>query len=566
MSTLFGTLGVAKSALSATQLAIQTTSNNVANAGTTGYTRQRVDLVEALPETLSIGQVGTGVAVDGIRRLRDQFLDQQISQVRQALGEYEAEQSTLAQIEALLGEPSENGLQESLSRFFTSLSDLASYPSDPTTRRAVLEQGQILAGDFNRLGNGLTDLKRNLESEIQTRVSEANRFVQEIASLNGQIQAVTIAGGSPNAFLDRRDAVMDDLAELVSITSRTRSDGTIQVSLSGGGGILVDGTAAGTLSARLSAGADAYELTLGDTLVTPRGGRLGGLFHSRNDSGEYVKYVESQLDALAATLVERMNRLQASGAGTAALATATSQNATSSASTPLVSAGLPFSLTVPGSFKVFVYDASTQSVTASGTVTVTSTTTLTDVATQLGGITGLSASTSGGTLTVGAAAGSGFRFASDTSNVLAALGLNAFFTGTNARTMAVNGALLTDPRLLSAASPDPTTGLVGAGDNSVALAMAGLRRDTVLDGGTATPSDYYAATIGVVGARAAAVNRLTESQSLILQTFQNRREQVSGVSIDEEMTDLIRYQRAFEASARMIQVVDELLDTVINRM
>ena len=204
MSSLFGILSVARSALQASQLAIQTATNNVANAGTPGYSRQRVDLNESLPENLPVGQVGTGVTVNGIRRYRNEFFDRQFAQAQQALGERQAQQSTLEQIEAILNDPSDQGLQASLSRFFSSLHDLASYPGDLTTRRAVLEQGRILAGDLNRLNSSIVSLKRNIESELQSRVAEANTLLGRIATLNGQIQAVTVAGGSPNALLDQR--------------------------------------------------------------------------------------------------------------------------------------------------------------------------------------------------------------------------------------------------------------------------------------------------------------------------------------------------------------------------
>ena len=565
MSTLFGILGAAKSGLIANQLSLQTTSNNVANAGTPGYSRQRVDLTEALPETLPVGQLGTGVSVDGIRRLRNQFLDHQFYQAQQILGERQATQSALGQIEALLGEPSDNGLQAGLSSFFASLQDLASYPADLTTRRAVLEQGSILAGDFNRLSSGLIALERNIESDIASKVAGVNTILQEVASLNGQIQTVTVAGGSPNALLDQRDLRLDELSHLVGITTIARQDGTVHVSLTGGGGVLVDGQTAATLGLVLSATSDTYGLTLGGTPVTPIAGEIVGLLNVRNDPDHSLKYAQRQLDDLAAALIREMNRLQADGAGLAGQGSTTSQHPVSDPAIALGSAGLPFAPTVPGSVGVFVYDA-TGAVSASGSLTLTAATTLNDLASQLASIPGLSTSISGGRLTVTAAAGATFSFANDTTGALAALGVNAFFTGTNARSMAVNDALVADPGLLSAGMPDPATGIVGPGDNRVALAMAGLRQAKILDGGTSTPVDFYAAAIGAIGGRTQASNRLVASQDLVVQTIQNQREQVSGVSLNEEMTDLIRFQRAFEASARMIRVVDELLDTIVNGM
>lgn len=563
MSSLFGSLGIARSALFANQLVLQTTANNVANAGRSEYSRQRVDLTASLPETLPVGQVGTGVTVAGIRRLRDQFLDQQFTRAHQVLGEYEAAQSTLSQIEALLGEPSDEGLQASLGRFFTALRDVASYPEDYTTRRAALEQGEILAGDLRRASAGVTDLTRNLEREIEGKVAEANELLREIARLNSQIQTVVVAGGSPNDLLDRRDQAVDQVSKLLAVTRVDRTDGTLSLSLTGGGGVLIDGTTVATLGAQLSATTDDYQLTLGGTVVGVAGGEMAGLLHSRNDTDGYVKYTQARLDTLAAGLIEEMNRIQAGGAANAGLQSIASQYQVTDPAVPLGSAGLPFGLTIPGSVTVFVYDA-TGAVNGSGTIAVNAGTTLNDLATQFGSIAGLSAGVSGGTLTVSAAAGQTFRFAGDTSNLLPALGVNSFFTGTNARTIAVNAALRADPNLLSTGYPDPTTGIVAAGDNRAALAMAALSERKVLSGGAASLTEYYAETIGVLGARTAAVNRLVESQTLVTQTIQNQREQVAGVSLDEEMIELTKAQRAFEASAKLVQVVDELLDTVVN--
>ncbi|MFB3816361.1 MAG: flagellar hook-associated protein FlgK [Candidatus Methylomirabilales bacterium] len=563
MSGLFGTLGVARSGLTASQLALQTTANNVANAGTAGYTRQRADLEQSLPETLPVGQLGTGVRVDDIRRLRDRYLDQQFYLAQQTLGEREAQHAALAEIEALLAEPSEAGLRQSLSDFFTALSDLSSYPTDLTSRRAVLEQGRTLAGSFNRLAAGLADMKRNMEAELVRLAADANGLIAELGTLNSQIQAVTIAGGSPNALMDQRDRNLDELARLVGITRTDRSDGAVQVSLAGGGGLLVDGTATGTLAVRLSTTQDAFELTLDGAAVRPSGGRIDGLLHARNDRGEYVKYVEEQLDTLAATLIRAMNGLQAGGAGLVGLAQATSTNAVSDPSAALGSAGLPFPLAA-GSLEVFVYDA-TDAVTGSASIPVDpAATSLDDLAAALDAVPGLTASVAGGRLTVGAAAGSTFRFGGDASGALTALGLGGFFTGTTARSIAVDEALAADPRLLATGEVDAATGGVAPGDTQVVRAMAGLREALLLQGGSASLLDVYAQAVGVVGARTAAMAQQGQSQALVVETVQNRREQVSGVSLNEEMAELVRLQYAFQASARTITVVDELLNTVVN--
>jgi len=207
----------------------------------------------------------------------------------------------------------------------------------------------------------------------------------------------------------------------------------------------------------------------------------------------------------------------------------------------------------------------TGAVTASGTVTITAgTTSLDNMAAALNGVAGLTASVSGGRLTLVSAAGSTFAFAADTSDSLAALGLHSFFSGTNAQSMAVSAAIQTDVRTISTATPNASTGAFSPGDNSTALAMAQLREGLLMQGGTATFDGFLASTIGVIGSRTQAATRLNESQQLVTTTVDNRRQEVSGVSLDEEMADLIQLQHMFEASARVIRVVDELLDTVVN--
>jgi flagellar hook-associated protein 1 FlgK len=565
MSTLFSILGAAKSGLYANQLALQTTANNVANANSAGYSRQRVDLREALPEQLPVGQLGTGVLVDGIRRLRDQFADTLFRQANQTLGERDAKLSTLQQIQGVLGEPSDSGLQASLAEFFAAAQTLANDPTDLTARTALKERGMILAGEFNRLQSDLTLLKRNLEGEILGRVGEANDALQQIATLNGQIQAIVVAGGSPNELLDQRDKLTDDLSQLVAVTTERRTDGTLSIGLLGGGGTLVDGTTAATLSAQQSATTDDYQLLIGGTPTAVVSGALKGLLDSRNDSTSYVKYAQSQLDALACGLIQECNRLQAGGAGLQGLTSVTSENAVTDPTAALTAAGLPFTLST-GSFKVFVYDAA-GAVTASGTVAVTAgVTSLNQVAAALSGVAGLTASVSGGQLTVSSAAGSTFGFAADTSDSLVALGLNGFFSGTDARTLSVSAAIQSDVRRIASATPDPTTGAYSLGDNSIALALAQRRQALTMQGGSASFDGFLGSLIGTVAARTQSASRLQESQSLVAAALDSRRQEVSGVSVDEEMANLVQLQRTFEASARMIRVVDEILNTVVNSM
>jgi flagellar hook-associated protein 1 len=565
MSGLFGTLGVARSALFAQQVLLQTASNNVANAGQTDYSRQRVDLAPSLSQTLTMGQVGSGVTVEGIRRIRDSFLDHQFWQAQQSLGESQAGQATLSQIESLFGEPSDSGLQANLTSFFSSVQDLASHPEDATTRSTVLEQASVLADGFQRLSNGLSDLKRNLTSEITDKVSQVNQLVKDIASLDGQIQTQPAAGGPTNALMDQRDKAVDELAQMIGIVRTDRTDGSMQITLAGSGGLLVSGTDTWALSAAPAAG-DTYALSLNGVSVVPQGGGLTGLLAARNDSTDYVKYAQGRLNELATSLIGQVNGIQASGAGLAALQSTTAQYAVPDRTLALesASAGLPFAVS-DGQFQVFTYNAAG---TPSGPVTISidGTTTLNSLMTDLHNNAGLTVSVDASNkLTVTAPAGTTFRFAKDTSNVLAALGVNALFTGKDATDIGVNQNLVDDPRLLSTGVVD-ANGVVGPSDTTAAVALGALQTRKSLEGGLASFEEFYAETVGVLGARTAAAQSSYDTQSAVTQTIDNQRQQVSGVSLDDEMIDLTKAQRAYQAAARVVSIVDTLLDTVVNGM
>ncbi len=563
MSGLFGTLGVARSALYAQQLVLQTTSNNVANASRTDYSRQRVDLAASVSETLPMGQVGTGVTAAGIRRIRDSFLDRQYWQAQQSLGEQSASQSTLSQIESLLGEPSDSGLQAHLTSFFSAVQGLQSNPQDPTTRSTVLEQASALADGFQHLSTGLQDLKTNLESDINQKVAQINSLVKDIGALNGQIKTQALGGGPTNTLMDQRDSDVDALAKLVGINRSEQTDGTMVITLAGSGSVLVYGTDTQALTAGPGA-SDTYTVALNGVAVTPNGGELAGTLSARNDPNDFVKYTQGRLDTLAATLIEQVNRIQASGSGLVGLSATQSQYAVSDPSAALTAAGLPFTL-APGSFQVFTYDAS-NAVTGSATITITGTTSLNDLATQIGAVTGLSASVANGKLSVTAVAGTTFRFAADTSNALAALGLNSLFTGSTAATIGVNSDLIASPNQLSTGIADAATGVVAPADTTSAVALSQLQTAKLLDSGQASVGDYYAETIGVLGTRTAAANQAVETNTAITDAIQNQRQQVSGVSIDEEMIQLTQAQRAYQAATRVVTIVDDLLNTLINVM
>jgi flagellar hook-associated protein 1 FlgK len=328
--------------------------------------------------------------------------------------------------------------------------------------------------------------------------------------------------------------------------------------------LLVDGTIANTLSVSLNTAADEMEVFLSGIEVFPQEGEVAGLLTMRNSTTEGVKKYLSDLNALAREVIEEVNRFHSDGAGLTGHATHTSTNAVSGPLVPLTAAGLSFT-PVTGSFDVIVHDA-TGAVLSTVTVAVTAgVTTLEDVRAAIDADPTLTATISGGLLTVTAGGGSSFTFANDDSDALLALGLNGFFEGTDASNIQISALIDGDLAKIAAGRAD-LAGLVHPGDSSNALALAQLKDALTLAGGTLSFGGFYASMVETVGQATQESARFVENQERVVELLRNFREEISGVSLDEEMTELIKFQHAYEAAARFIRVADEMLDTLINQM
>jgi flagellar hook-associated protein 1 FlgK len=553
-SSIFSSLRLASHALAAQQAVLNTIGHNLANASTPGYTRQRADLV-------SIADQG-GVDVSGISRLRDRFLDFSFLTEQQALGAAEADDSLLQRLENVFNDPSNTGLSPQMNAFFQAFHDLSTHPTDQALRVAVVNQATTLAGTFNDMRTRLDQLSSDLTTEIQSDVTTANGYITQIADLNTKIAAAP-DDGSANDLLDQRDQLVNELAKIVGVTATDRDDGTVQLAVTGTGVLVVDGGNAYTLDATTNMATDTVDLTASGSgaTVAPTGGALASLLDARNSATGAVKQAKSDLDSLAGTLIESVNRLHASGSGTTEPSTETSVNAVSSAAVALNAAGLPFT-PVNGSFDVIVHDA-TGAVTASSTITITAgTTTLTSLATALGAVAGLTATVAGGKLTITAGAGKTFTFADDTSDTLLALGLNTFFTGSTASDIAVNDYVADDPSKVAAAVAD-ASGLVHPGDGSNALALADLSTGLTMASSTQTFNDYFATTVSRIGSLKQNAEVTLTRQQAALQVVQGLQQQTSGVSTDEELINLTQAQYAYAAAARFVTTINDVMTTLL---
>lgn len=474
MSSIFFGLEIGRRGLQAQQRALDVTAHNVANANTPGYTRQEAVMAAADPIPVpslhmpsGAGQLGTGVEITAIRRLRDAFIDLQIRNESRSLGYWEARQENLNKIEGIFNEPSDSGLQSVFELFWQSLEELSKNPESLAARSLVLERAQTLTETFNHLDSRLQELQQDLNATVKIKVDEINSLGRQIADLNQQILKIEVMGARANDLRDRRDLLVDQLAKIVPVQVQEDGRGVLTVTL--GGCPLVQGAQLNRLAVVDNASGlyDVVWETPKGREVAVDGGYLGGLLEMRDD---YILDLREKLDDLAAEFAKEFNVIHSRG-----------------------------------------YD--------------------------LNGDQGVNFFVNGEKTTPD----------------------NIETAGITAGNIALNPELLGHPEKIAAATQ------IEKGDGSNALDLAGLKHQTI-DGLGTTFDDYYRSMIGVLGVDAQQAVRMKENQELLVSQLENNRQAVSGVSLDEEMINMIKFQHAYSAASRLITALDEMLEIIINRM
>lgn len=568
MGTLFSALDIARAGLLVAQTQLDVAGHNIANVNKPGFSRQRVDVTTRAPNFTPFGALGRGPALAGIGRLRETFLDTTYRRQVPGFGQARVEAQFYARIEDIFQEPAERGFGRRLTQFFDALNDFANNVEDIPTRVALIEEARAVSASLNEVDQRLRILRTSANEAVRDQVDRVNSLTDRIAKMNLVIRDAELTGRKANDLRDDRDNLIDELAQIVDINVRERDDGQFDIQFSGV--FVVNGGKTVALRAAPDAGIDPsrpdlLQVEFVDTgaAAVVRGGELAGALRIRDVE---LRDLHARFDTLARGLVQAINSLHNQGSGLVNLPGAQSTTGVANADASLAtSAGLAFPIQ-DGSFQILVYDASgnalppvTVPITASGPVVAQ--TTLNTLALGITVNPNLTATVADGRIAITPAAGFTFRFANDTSGALTALGLNGLFTGTDARTIGVNPQLESNPGLISSGfSTDPTE----TGDNSLALAMAALRDAASLDGGTQSILQFYESTVVRVGINARANEDLLVVEEAFVSDLQRRRQEVSGVNLDEEVTSLILFQRAFEASARVITVTDRMLDALVN--
>ncbi len=582
-------LNIGKQTLALDQVALQTIGHNIANAGVEGYSRQQVVPGNNTPNTGSFGFLGTGVHVDTVRQLVDRFLNAQITKfksVAAALGA-EAEGVRLAE-RFLSGTGSESGINAAIDNFFQAAEDLATTPEGSAERNALLNAATILARDFNNLAKAIEELQVGANQDISQAISEVNQFASRIAELNDQIVIAETRGHTANDLRDERQRLVEALSERIDVSFIEEPDGALLVFVGQSAPLVSKGIAGKIVgienpdnvvgnSPPVALQEISYETSSGlRTDITSRitGGRIGGLLELRDTT---LAGLIDDIDNMAATLVNQVNIIHTQGFGLDGSTNIdffrplqVSVEPLSGNSKDAVTGNVNIQVITTNSLiidptKLTIADYKIE-FTSSTTFTITdSDTGLKLNATQVsidGAAFGTDSSItsfiySGGSIT---AEFEGLRVAiqnfagtpqkGDSFNVSVRKGMG--------RDIAVNKILVADTNKIAASGvPDL------AGDNAGALALANLRGLTVAARGSSTLSGFMSTIISTFGTKG---QDLTSQQDLTDQVFESllaSREQVSGVSIDEEMTDIVRYQQNFAATARLMSIASELMDDII---
>lgn len=311
----------ARKSLLAHQAALQTVSHNMSNANTDGYSRQEVVFSTASPLYPSgfdigkegAGQIGTGVTVAEIKRIRDEFLDNQINKEEQDLGRYGVYEQAFGRLENMFIEPSDNSLRVLLDQFFESLSDLANNPEGRGARQVVLERAETLTEAIRLKYGDITDFRKEINEDISGRVDMINQMGQEVAMLNGKILNIQNDGGNPNDLLDKRDLLIENLSGLINIDVEASDPDDFKLSI--GCRVLVQGENFIPIKAVPDAGNNSltrviWDDTLEDVQIFD--GELKGLLDIRD---EVLPEITDDLDEFAIQLIKRFNEIHRLGFG-----------------------------------------------------------------------------------------------------------------------------------------------------------------------------------------------------------------------------------------------------------
>jgi flagellar hook-associated protein FlgK len=552
---------IGSSAIDTAQSAITLIGQNIANATTPGYHRQAVNLVN----TVTSPTQGTGVDIASITRYTDDPVNAAVLAATSQQGATTSRLGVRQQIETALNSGS-GGIGDQINGFFNQIDQLTSQPDSTAQRQQLIATAGTLTGQLNAAAGTIDQLRANTGTQIAQGITQVNSLAGQIAGLNNQIAAAEAQGLQPNDLLDQRDTAIGNLSQLIDVKTVNQPQGVVNVI--GSGAAVVVGEFANSFQVTSNPAGSLVVTQSGSTQpVTISSGSLGGQLQEYNTD---IPATRSQLDTLAGQLAQQVNQVQATGLGlNGPITSATGSVSATSATAPLSSAGLPFPVQA-GQLTVSVTNAAGNR-TNTAVAIDPATSTLQSLATALNGVPGLQASvTANNQLQIQAQAGFSFDFAGrdtnpagggavanpDSAGVLSALGVNGFFTGSTANSIAVNPALAADPSRLAAS----TTGQPGDGTNLQKLSA--LQDQALVSGQTFAAS--FASQAATVGNDVQTLTDQQTAQTGVLQNLNAQGQSVTGVDTNQEFVNLLSYQRIVQGASEYISTVNQALGDVLN--
>ena len=577
MSGLGAVLDIAKGALLTQKYAIDVVSHNIANVNTPGYTRQEPLLEANDAQRLGGVMLGRGVQITDVVRLSNDFIDTTLRDRKSDLASMEEKEVYLGVLEGIFNEQTGLPLSAQLADFWNAWHDLSNDPAGIEERNVLYERGLLLAQSFNDLAYDLNQLEREINISLDAGVARVNELLDQIAKLSVQIIDVG-ATGNANDLQDQRDSLLSELSQYLDIVALEHEDGNVTVSTRKGH-ILV--SKADTYPLSLTSGEIEWQGSSGQIVVTDTitGGKLGGWLDMRDGN---LPQIGADLDELAKSIILEVNQIHTQGVDTQTFSSLLGTNAAADSTEEMwtVDSGLDFYDEISdGSFEFWLYD-NTGAVVGSTTINIVKNgTTLDALAANITAThANVTATVTGGKLQITAAGNYRFAFGNDTSGVLAGLGINSFFSGSDASGMGVNSLLGSTKEFIAAARIDPATGAFADGDNANAIALANLQYQDVTvkhwsysrgstptsQNASATLENHLQSLMGSIGIESQSVQRAREYNEIIVNELNQTRDSISGVSLDEELTNLIEYQHAYAAAAKLITTADEMLQVLMD--
>lgn len=466
---------------------MSTTSHNIANANTEGFSRQEVrqETSYTVPEGNYV--LGTGTQIQSIKRQHDELVEKKLNNSLTA-NHFDKERATqLGHIEEIFNEINSEGMNKVLNRFFNSMRELSNQPENETIRNVVKENAKIVVGDFHRISSNLDDVRAQINKKISLAVDDINMLTKTIAKLNREINIEEVTDSTANDLRDQRDKAIRDLAQYFPIHTHVDDEGQYVVDVQGLGSLVSGGlnqvlkVGSAVQPPGTSADKGDIEIYFESRQSLPisenmKGGVLGSLLKTRNDE---IKALESQVDELAHGLVLATNAIHRRGFANHPVPVDAQGNPVPNAAAKQVT-GLNFFKEPLDLKRAAEYI---------------------DLADEI---------------------------KEDVNNIATALEPNK------------------------------------PGDNRVALAISKLQHEKVLGGGTTTFEEQYLQSVGHIGLQAGKAKINEEQSAGILAQAKSVKERLSGVSLDEEAANMIRYQNAYEASAKVMRASDEMFKAVLN--